>query len=257
MTKLPIFLINLDGSDARLDAAKTALQAESLPYTRHPAFDGRQRDLSTIPEYDAGAARAYMGRDLTGGEVGCFISHVQVATRFLETDAPFALVLEDDMKPLSGWLAMINALTTKEQQEKTTWDLAHLAANRLKIVTPLFDLEVAGHRARLHRAHYFPMRTTALLWSRKGAERFVRSAYPINCPVDLHMRRLMQQNDGGVAIDPPCFTTTEAASDIVDATQNKRGRDSRGPSYPVKRAARVLNDNLRAAALQRKAKRDY
>ena len=256
MTDLPIFLINLDGSDARLNAATQAMRAEDAAFIRHPAFDGRYKRLNELPEYDAKSARALMGRNLTGGEVGCFISHVAVATRFLETDAKFALVLEDDMRPLPGGLALMHALVADALETGADWDLAHLAAEKLKIATALHEVRAADRKATLYRAHYFPMRTTALLWSRAGAERFVRSAYPITCPVDIHLRRLMQQNDGGVALYPPCFSTTEAESEIVAGLGSKRGGDSRSASYPLKRAARVIAENRRANHLKRRAKRE-
>ncbi|MGC1505941.1 MAG: glycosyltransferase family 25 protein [Sulfitobacter sp.] len=256
MTDLPVFLINLDGSNDRLVAATTAMQAEGVSFVRHAAFDGRYLDLTQVPEYSASAARAYMGRDLTGGEVGCYISHVQVAVRFLETDSTYALVLEDDMRPLPGWMAITRALATNLQTSGCEWDVAHLAAQRLKIATPILDVTTQSQHATVHRAHYFPMRTTAMLWSRKGAERFVRTAYPITCPVDIHLRRLMQQNDGGVALEPPCFSTTDVESDIVAGQTAKRGTDSRGIFYPVKRAARVVSGNLRAAILRHRARRN-
>lgn len=255
MTDLPIFLINLDGSDARLDAATEAMRSEGIAFVRHSAFDGRYKDLREVPEYSAEAARALMGRDLTGGEVGCYISHVEVAKRFLASTARFALVLEDDMKPLPGAFAISRALLADAQDDRTAWDVAHLAAGKLKIATPLYEIYAGTQMTMLHRAHYFPMRTTALLWSRGGAERFVRSAYPITCPVDIHLRRLMQQNDGGVALYPPCFSTTDAESEIVSGIGNKRGGDSRSPSYPLKRAARVIAENRRANTLKRRAKR--
>ncbi|MEW9919895.1 glycosyltransferase family 25 protein [Marimonas sp. MJW-29] len=255
MTELPIYLINLDGSDARLDAATSAMEAENVPFIRHAAFDGRYLDLREVPEYGARAARALMGRDLTGGEVGCFISHVEVAKRLLSSDADFALVLEDDMKPLPGGFALTRALIAEARAGRDQWDVAHLGAEKLKIATPLHLIEAGAHRAMLHRAHYFPMRTTALLWSRTGAERFVQTAYPITCPVDIHLRRLMQQNDGGVALSPSCFTTTDAESEIVAAAGKKRGTDSRSPTYPIKRAARVIIENRRASLLQRRARR--
>lgn len=255
MTNLRVFLINLDGSDTRLQAATSALRAQNVPFTRHAAFDGRNTNPKDVPEYNAAQARAYMGRDLTGGEVGCFISHVEVVRRFLKTDARFALVLEDDMQPLAHGLAKVQRFVDASIDCDHHWDVAHLAAERLKLATPLHVLDGQPHAIKIHRAHYFPMRATALIWSRSGAERFLRSAYPITCPVDIHFRRLTQDNDGGVAIQPPCFTTTQAASDIDAGLGIKRGFETRSLLYPLKRAARVLAENQRAIILRGRAKK--
>ncbi|WP_366525747.1 glycosyltransferase family 25 protein, partial [Planktotalea sp.] len=40
-----------------------------------------------------------MGRDVNGGEIGCYFSHIRALENFLETGAPYGFVLEDDMLP--------------------------------------------------------------------------------------------------------------------------------------------------------------
>jgi len=251
MNDLPVFLINLDGSNDRLNAATAALKAQGSAFQRHAAFDGRTKALTDIAQYDATATRRVMGRGLTGGEVGCFISHVEAAQRFVQTNAPFGLVLEDDMQPTPQALALTRALIA-DQTADIEWGLAHLAAPTVKISTILGQITAAGQTAMLHRAHYFPMRTTALLWTRSGAQRFVTSAYPITCPVDIHLRRWLRKDDSGIAVTPAFFTTTEAESEIAAASDAKRGGDSRSALYPFKRAARMITDKLHAHALKRR-----
>src|SRR6056297_1087658 len=92
-------LINLDGSDDRLETASRALRAADIEFTRLSAFDGRALDMSSFAAYDATAARHYMGRELVGGEIGCYMSHLAAAQAFLDTDAEACLVLEDDIAP--------------------------------------------------------------------------------------------------------------------------------------------------------------
>ena len=255
MPELPIYLINLPGSHDRLTAATAALKAQNAPFTRHPAFDGRGQDLAQITQYDATRVRRFMGRALTGGEVGCFISHVEAATRFLDSGAPFGLVLEDDMSPEPDAIALTRALVAA--QPKPHWHVAHLGALRIKISTPFAQVSAAGHTAVLHRAPYFPMRTTALLWLRAGAAQFVASAYPIVCPIDIHLRRWLRKGDRGVALMPAPFSTTQAASDIGAEKAVKRGKDSRTALYPIKRAARLITDKYHAHVLKRQASRGY
>ena len=249
MADFPIFVINLEGSDARLQAATAALHAQGATFTRHPAFDGRGKEVADLPHYAPQAALRSMGRALTGGEVGCFISHVEAAQQFLETGAPYGLVLEDDMHPHADALDLTRALIG----HGGTWDLAHLAAETVKMATPMGQITAGGHQATLLRAHYFPMRTTALLWSHTGAKRFVAAAYPITKPVDIHLRHAMQNTDAGVAVAPAFFTTTEAASDITGGAGPKRGKDSRTALYTPKRILRTLREKARARALQHAA----
>ncbi len=253
MSDFPIFLINLDGSDARLRAATAALQAQGAAFERHSAYDGRGKNGLDIPEYDAGGTLRRMGRALSGGEVGCFISHVEAAKRFMETGAAFGLVLEDDMSPTPQAFALTDALIGSGISD---WAVAHLAAAELKTTTLVGRLNANGRTANVYRAHYFPMCTTALLWSRAGAEQFIRDAYPIICPVDLHLRHWTQKSDTGIAVAPGFFSTTAVASEIAASTV-KRGGKSRTPLYTFKRLVRLFSERQRAKALQSRAQKEH
>ena len=97
MSGLATFLINLDGSDDRLAGATALLNGIGLPFERLAAFDGRGIPADRLPDYDPQECRRRFGRHLSGGEVGCYQSHLAAARRFLASDARFGLVLEDDL----------------------------------------------------------------------------------------------------------------------------------------------------------------
>jgi len=106
MISFPVFLINLDDSPARLAAAQGNCTAHGVEFTRVSGYNGRKLDPMSVPEYDSTAALKYMGRDLNGGEIGCYFSHI----RALETGAPYGLVLEDDMLPNEHAFALTQSL---------------------------------------------------------------------------------------------------------------------------------------------------
>ena len=62
------FLINLDGSDDRLNSARAQLDQQGIAFTRVSAFDGRGLNLTEVRDYDEAHAVRYMGRKLKGGE---------------------------------------------------------------------------------------------------------------------------------------------------------------------------------------------
>ena len=78
-----VYLINLDGSDDRLREASGQLESAGVTFERVAAFDGRGLRIEEFPDYDAKGARSYMGRPLRGGEIGCYLSHLECACRFL------------------------------------------------------------------------------------------------------------------------------------------------------------------------------
>jgi len=86
----PIYCINLDGQPERWEHMETQFKHwEIKNYTRVSAYDGREDDLSHI----------ITGRYpdmMTPGEIGCTTSHLKAMRMFLETDEPYAVMMEDD-----------------------------------------------------------------------------------------------------------------------------------------------------------------
>ena len=73
---IPIYVINLEGSDNRLQQAAQQLTAHGLSFERIDAVNGRQ--LSAAHKravVDAKANRNKFYRPLSDGEIGCYLSH--------------------------------------------------------------------------------------------------------------------------------------------------------------------------------------
>ena len=86
----PIYCINLDGEPERWESAENMFKEWDIEnYTRVSAYDGREDDLSDI-------LKGKYPDNMTSGEVGCTTSHLKALKMFLETDAPCALMMEDD-----------------------------------------------------------------------------------------------------------------------------------------------------------------
>ena len=85
-----IYCINLDEQPERWEYMENQFKHWEIEnYTRIPAYDGREDDLSDI----------IIGRYpemMSGGEIGCTTSHLRAMREFLKTDAPYAIMMEDD-----------------------------------------------------------------------------------------------------------------------------------------------------------------
>ncbi|MBW7922798.1 MAG: glycosyltransferase family 25 protein [Rubellimicrobium sp.] len=245
----PTFLINLDGSADRLQSATAQLNAAGIAFERVPAFDGRNLNPDQFPDYDAEAAIRYMGRPLRGGEIGCYLSHLSAARKVVESGAPFGMVLEDDLDLLPGFAEGVTLVLQWLAQGTNTWHLVHLAPNRHKIYTTLDTFSVAGQPHDITRGHYFPMTTTALLWTRAGAQAFVANHRHITMPVDNYFRHWQVRENRGLAVWPPLVATTGADSDIDDGA-GRRERQGRHPLYGWRKQRRLFTD--KAIALRHK-----
>jgi len=86
----PIYCLNLDGQPERWEHMVNQFKYWEIEnYIRVSAYDGREDDLSDIitgryPEL------------MSGGEIGCTTSHLKAMKEFLKTDAPYAIMMEDD-----------------------------------------------------------------------------------------------------------------------------------------------------------------
>lgn len=241
---VPVYLINLDGSDDRLRSAKAQLDVAGITFQRVPAFDGRKLRIDEFPDYDAKAAFAYMGRPMQGGEIGCYLSHLECARRFLETDAPHALVLEDDMQLTPGFTQSLNEILSWLSGSSQAWYLVNLGPNKHKIYTPLQEFKTAGASYLLTHAHYFPMSTTALIWSRQGAQAFLASHQKIFSPVDNYFRHWQTRADRGLAVWPALVTTTGVESEIAPSSLPKRANKGRHRFYGLIKQRRLLVNKL-------------
>lgn len=252
MQSLQTYVINLDGSTDRLEAISARLAAFGIDYERISAVDGRPLDLSTVADYDAAHAERYMGRSLVGGEIGCYHSHLKVAARFLQSDARYALVLEDDALPLCDPVKLLEQALADLEKIDPEWLLINIGNSKLKIATSLCRYDIDGLHIALVAAHYFPMTTSAIVWSREGARLFVEQHRKIFAPVDNYFRHWLTRTGHGYSFTPPPVTTTEAASQILASSGQQRKTHQRRWFYGLAKQWRLMVDKLIASRHKRR-----
>ncbi|MBF9031662.1 hypothetical protein HKCCE3408_14775 [Rhodobacterales bacterium HKCCE3408] len=240
------YVINLDGSTERFAGISARLDAAGLDYERQPAVDGRGFDMARVPGYDADAARRYMGRALVGGEIGCYLSHLETAERFLASNAAACLVLEDDAAPPADLRAIVARTCEVLDARDPDWRIVNLGNPRLKIVRPVEEIAGDGRHVELVRAYYFPMTTSAILWSRRGAADFVAGHDRIFAPVDNYLRHWITRVGGGYAFRPSPVPTIDAVSDIAHAAA-PRAHAGRTLAYGWRKQRRLWVDKAIAA----------
>ena len=97
----------------------------------------------------------------------------------------FAVVLEDDIALLPNVSSVLSDIVETFESKELECDVVHLSADRIKCSTALRKL---GHSNTLVSANYFPMTTSALLWTYAGAKRFVEESSVVTMPVDHQLR---------------------------------------------------------------------
>ncbi len=233
--KVETYLINLDGSDERLQRATEQLQAVDWSFQRFSAYDGRGQDLASFENYDDVATQQTLGRRLLNSELGCYLSHYGCAEKFLQTDADYLVVLEDDMKITTDFKTSVEQiLSYLDQHQDLDWYLINLAAKKKKFAKDIVKIDDFS----LWHAYYFPIRGLGLIWSRKGAEAFVASGKTMTMPVDIFFQTWLSKNGKGLGVWPALVKPAGLDSDILGtvATQgiSRKEKENRDSSYGLK-----------------------
>lgn len=118
---LAVYLINMDGAEDRLQVMNKETAAAGIHAERVPAVIGRNLSFP-IPEFSELSYKLLHGRRMKHGEVGCYLSHVECARRFLASDADLCLILEDDVAFDPDFLETIDAAA----KSSDAWDILRL-----------------------------------------------------------------------------------------------------------------------------------
>lgn len=237
------FVINLATSAQRMQNAQTELERHGITPVRVEAFDGRDISLADFASYNDRKAQNFMGRSMSPGEVGCYVSHQRAAQAFLESGDSLGLVFEDDIaiQPAFGRVApaLLDWLAGRDD-----WHCVNIGASRLKITTPLAQFSTT----KLVRAHYFPMLAHALIWNRAGAEAFLSASEPIFCPLDNMLRQILTRSDMGLATTESLVTAGRFDSDISARSGGNRRQFQRTAFYGLRKQRRLWREKAIAIA---------
>lgn len=176
------YVINLDRSPERLAVVEADAAAAGIDLIRVAGVDGK-----TVPPQDrdlldyAGFLRDH-GKHPMAGEYGCYASHIVALEAFLESGAPHALILEDDVKIPPDVIPLVEEIASLDD-----WDVVKLVHHRMRSLR--VDRRLSGGR-RFGRAKFGPTGSAAAyLVNRKGAERLVGCLVPMRLPYDIAFER--------------------------------------------------------------------
>ncbi|MEQ8357181.1 MAG: glycosyltransferase family 25 protein [Kiloniellaceae bacterium] len=180
-----ILVINLRGSTERRDRMRRQLEALGLDFDFVDAVDGRGFDLATHPAYDGPRRRRAYGRDLSGGELGCLLSHRSIYEKMLAEGLEQVLVLEDDVILGADFLAVLPSILAASADCDVVRFLSarKIARLRQRRVAPL----AGGYW--LARLETTPGGAYAYLIRRRGAEKLLPFMQRNWLPVDTLMGR--------------------------------------------------------------------
>jgi len=170
------YLINLPDANERLQRAREAIEKAGFEWVRVEGILGRDLPFPH-PDYDASSYRWMHGKRFNPAELGCYLSHLKAMEEFLETEEPFALILEDDILFQPGAKEAIEAAT----QYDSHWDIL-----RLSSINTGYSRKIA----KLTEGYFLNINLTretgagAYVVNREAAQKLIKVLLPMKLPYD-------------------------------------------------------------------------
>lgn len=239
---MKIYVVNLERSHQRWIDASRQLDTTGFSYERVPAIDGSKIDY--LEYADNAKCRAYMGRDISPGEVGCFLSHILALKTFLASSEDCALILEDDFLMTGDFSNRLEAIV--QMASKLPRD--SISAINVYPSDYKYTSNITQENGQaLLATHRFPQSAVGIFWTRKGAEKVVAAGTTAFMPYDNLLRFLFTGTTQGFSVKPPLVIPAPVESDIKNSniafTGNKPTKRS---DYFFIRLRRMFIEKLRA-----------
>lgn len=221
MQKFQLLCVNLERSADRRAAIRAQADALGLAVEFVPAVDGRAMapDDPELRRYDAARRRWTWRSDLTGAEVACVLSHRRALERFLNSDAEFSVVLEDDALLSDSFAARVEAVLAARAQ----WSIVRLETRLNEQESPVIaDLGAAG---ALVLRRKWTLGAAAVLYSRAGAKAVLRGTETFYEAFDNVIGRPFAVGDVILELEPPAAREDTGAPSTIEAQRAGAARN--------------------------------
>lgn len=177
---LPIILINLTESKARLEHSQKELAGARLTFERLEAVDGRKMSKDELDKITHWNKSSFF-KPLSPGEVGCYLSHIAAAEKIVRENWPYALVFEDDFRLTPHFCDIISVILKEAPKGFHIIKLQGNVRGGEVVVNLNTDHRIIRQRS-------ISAQTVAQLWSLEGAVAFLSVARPLRRPVDVQLK---------------------------------------------------------------------
>ena len=177
-------VINLDSSSERWLTMRSKLNQIKITADRISAIDGKKLDKNTLSKITTKSfmQKIICPRELTLGEIGCFLSHRNCWKHLLSSDENFALIMEDDITfSARATTFLLNP----------DWILPGIHLIQLSTLNPsphkaIVDklISLSCGDELLHIRKPIPWGTQAYIISKEAAENALKMSARIGIPVD-------------------------------------------------------------------------
>lgn len=221
LMSIPVYLINLRRDRGRLARMTAELSRLGLEFERIDAVHGLNMPEWLKPYFLN--AEGQVGSGLLPGEVGCYASHLLVASIVAHRGVP-ALVLEDDLEIPDDFPCLLRSFSSLP----AGWDIVRLSNPHKRACFRVTGLSGCYSLVKFSRV---PPSTGAYMLSPSGGRKFLRWKRLRTLPVDQDLRRTWDCKLVTYGVHPQPIIADVGAStiDAMQARPRKRLRKMFGP----------------------------
>ncbi len=243
MTQPPIYIISLPDSHERRKNMAAQLNALGLSYEFFDAIDARGTKVTDCLDYDSDKRRRYFGRDLTGGEIGCLLSHKALYQKMLDENIEAAVIFEDDCIISEQFGAVLDELMGKTHLFDC---IRFLGSDKVMKRGGRKVLELTGGHW-LVRMPTAPGGAHATLMTLKGVKKLMPHLSPTPYPIDTVLGRCWETGLNAYTIIPGLALHNEELESAIGDKRFQKIIELEGVDktlYPLTRTWFKLNEGL-------------
>ncbi|MCF7742868.1 glycosyltransferase family 25 protein [Aeromonas veronii] len=212
---IPVFIISLTRSADRRAMVERQMSHLGIDFEFFDAVDGKSLPSDRLAKVDFNLARETCGHDLSLGEVGCAMSHINIYEVMVERNIPRCVILEDDIYVHMHFKAIVNEVTNKNSSDIVF--LHHGKAKHLPIYSSLPEgYRLAKYLTPSKNSQRGIISTGGYILTLAGAHKLLKIAYPIRMPADYLTGRLQWNKLSAAGVEPCCLDVGLFQSTIDD-----------------------------------------
>jgi glycosyl transferase family 25 len=200
LNDLAINVMNLKKDIKRKEIMKTQLDKYNLQYEIIEAVDGSLLDIEKLKQ---DKLIKITDSELKKGQYGCYLSHINIWKKFIESDKKYCLVLEDDVKlcedfsyKLNNLIFDLNNLDLSDNENNI--DMIYLIPD--SSCNSFFQEEKCKKNIgsppirNTRKSVYLGYGMYGYIITRQGAEKLLKYGIPMIIPIDVLTHQLSYLN---------------------------------------------------------------
>jgi glycosyl transferase family 25 len=213
---IEIYIISLKDSTGRRVNIEEQFRVMGINFLWFDAVDGRKQQHPLFERYNEAKRMLYRGKNMVGGQLGCFASHFLLWEKCVELNKPI-IILEDDARlQEQSFLEFIACANNLPDRYGCVRLFTNQSKNyRLQVVEKFNNFSLA----KFSKGH---MRTTGYYITPWAAKKFIEGADEWVFPVDIYMDRFWANHVECYGILPVCLEDDQSFDTEINYTHIKK-----------------------------------